>query len=176
MPRGDGWARGAPIAVLCAGLVACGPAPLLPSGIAELRLGESARSLARTAASEEASGGIARRSAVLADVHGQLLAAPPPDELVPELFDVLVAVAPRMESGAISPAWASYVYTSYERDLVRERPGGVPRRGAADVERAVQGYVEFYRLRAREGQRAPTLEDAGFQDTIEWRNENRLGR
>ena len=157
-------------------MVGCGPAPLLPSGMAELRLTESARSLARTAASEEASGTIGERSAVLADVHAELLAPPPPDPLVPELFDVLVAVAPRMESGAISPAWASYVYTSYERDLRRERPSGAPRRSPAEIETAVQGYVEFYRLRAREGQRTPTLEDAGFEDTLERRNEHRLGR
>jgi hypothetical protein len=158
-------------------MVACGRAPLLPSGIAELRLSESSRSLARTAASEEASGTITERSAVLADVGHQLLESPPPDPLVPELFDVLVAVAPRMENGAISPAWASYVYTSYERDLRRDRPSGTPRRSPAEVETAVQGYVEFYRLHVRDdGRRSPTLEDAGFQDTIEWRNENRLGR
>jgi len=157
-------------------MAGCGPAPLLPSGIAELRLSESARSLARTAASEEASGTIAERSAVLADVSQQLLQAPPPDPLVPELFDVLVAVAPRMENGAISPAWASYVYTSYERDLRHDRPNGRPRRSPAEVENAVQGYVDFFRIRMREGQRQPTLEDAGFEDTLEWRNENRIGR
>jgi hypothetical protein len=157
-------------------MAACGPAPLLPSGLAELRLGESARSLARTAAREEASGTIDQRTAVVGDVHAQLLAPAPPDALVPELFDVLVAVAPRMESGAISPAWASYVYTSYERDLRRERSSGAPRRSPVEIEFAVQGHVEFYRLRAREGQRAPTLEDAGFEDTLEWRNERRLGR
>jgi len=144
--------------------------------MAELRLSQGAGSLARTSASEETSGTIAERSAVLADVSQQLLQPPPPDPLVPELFDVLVAVAPRMESGAISPAWASYVYTSYERDLRRDRPNGTPRRSPAEVENAVQGYVDFYRIRMREGQRPPTLEDAGFQDTIEWRNENRLGR
>ena len=157
-------------------MTGCGPGPLLPSGVAELRLTETSRSLARTAASEEATGAIAERATVLADVSQQLLQPSPPDALVPELFDVLVSVAPRMESGAISPAWGSSVYTSYERDLRRERPGGMPRRSPAEVESAVQGYVEFYRLRVREGQRAPTLEDAGFQDTIEWRKENRLDR
>jgi hypothetical protein len=157
-------------------MAACGLAPLLPSGIAELRLTESARSLARTAASEEARGTISERSAVLTDVHAQLLMPSPPDPLVPELFDVVVSLAPRMEGGAISPAWASYVYTSYDRDLRRERPAGTPRRSATEVERTVAGYVEFFRLRAREDRRAPTLEDAGYQDTLEWRNEHRVGR
>ena len=168
--------RVSPLLVLLATVAACGPAPLLPAGFAELRLSETSRSLARTAASEETSGVFVERSAVLADVSQQLVEPPPPDPLVPELFDVLVALAPRMEKGAISPAWASYVYTTYQRDLRRDRPSGTPRRSPAEVETAVQGYVEFYRLHVREGQRPVTLEDAGYQDTIEWRNENRIGR
>ena len=136
----------------------------------------SAGSLARTAADEKASGTLAQRQAVLADVSEQLLMPLPPDALVPELFDVVVALAPRMEAGGVSPAWASYVFTGYERDLRNDRPSGTPRRTPAEVDAAVQGYVEFYRLKAGETRRAPTLEDAGFQDTQDWRNDNRLGR
>jgi hypothetical protein len=161
---------------MAASMIACGPAPLLPSGMAELRLTESARGLAATAAREEPQGVVDERARVVADVSAQLLQPPPPAALVPELFDVLVSVAPRMESGVISPAWASYVYTGYERDLRRARPDGVPRRSAAEVETAVQGYVEFYRLRAREGHPLPTLEHAGFEDAMQQRDERRLGR
>jgi hypothetical protein len=167
--------RGA-VAVLGIALWACGSAPLVPSGIAELVLHEDARALTRMRTAEEASGALEQRRAVLADASAQVLMPVPPDALVPELFDVLVALAPRMEAGGVSPAWASYVFTSYERDLRAERPTGAPRRTPTEVDGAVQGYVEFYRLHAGETRRSPTLEDAGFQGMQDWRNENRIGR
>jgi len=152
------------------------PPPPLPAGIAELYLPRDSRSLARIAADEEPTGSIARRREVLIDVSRQLLMGPPSDALVPELFDFLAAVAPRMEAGAISPAWGSYVYTTYQQDMLKERPTGVPRRSRPEVERALQGYVEFFRLQAREGRKPRTIEDAGFDDTRAWRDERRLGR
>jgi hypothetical protein len=152
------------------------PPPPLPAGIAELRLPEDSHTLARIAAEDDPTGALGRRRDVLANVAGQLLDAPPADPLVPELFDLLTALAPRIEAAAISPAWGSYVYTSYRRDLVQERPTGVPRRSAADVQHALDGYVEFYRLRAREDGRSRTIEDAGFEDTREWRREQRESR
>jgi hypothetical protein len=158
--------------------LACGRAavPLVPSGIAELRVRDEAKRLERTAVEDEASGSLPRRRAVLADVSGQLLMPLPADAYVPELFDVVVALAWRMEAGGVSPAWASYVFTSYERDLRAERPTGVPRRTAVEVDATVQGYVEFFRLKAGQVRRTPTIEDAGFQDMQQWRNDNRLGR
>jgi hypothetical protein len=162
----------------CLLLLGCAPAPPppLPAGIAELRLPQDSRGLARIAAEDDPGGSLARRRAALTDVARQLLNAPPPDALVPELFDLLTAMAPRMEAGVISPAWGSYVYTTYQRDLLKDRPTGVPRRSPPDVERALQEYVEFFRLQARPARKARTLEDAGFEDTREWRNEQRMGR
>jgi hypothetical protein len=164
--------------VACLLALGCAPAPPppLPAGIAELQLPRDSRALAGIAAEDDPGSSLARRREVLAEVARQLLATPPPDALVPELFDLLAALAPRMEAGAISPAWGSYVYTSYQRDLVHDRPTGVPRRSRPEVERALEEYVEFFRLQARPGRKARTIEDAGFEEMRGWRDEQRLGR
>ena len=123
--------------------------PPAPAGVAELQLPGDSRSLARIAADENPTGSVARRREVLGQVARQLAMDPPADAHVPEMFDLLAVMAPRVEARTISPAWASYVYTSYQRELVRERPGGMPRRSADEVTRALDGYVEFFRLRGR---------------------------
>ena len=168
-----------PLVLLVAAIVSgCATAtpPPLPAGIAELSLPADARALTRIAADEDPSGSIARRRDVLTEVSRQLLMTSPPDALVPELFDVLTSIAPRMEAGAISPAWGRYLYTSYQQDLLKERPTGTPRRSRQEVEHAVEGYVDFFRLRARDGRKPRTIEDAAFEDTRVWRDERRLGR
>jgi hypothetical protein len=143
---------GLPVAMAaCVAVFGCRPAPPTPApaGVAELQLPRDARTLVRIAAEENTTGSLTKRREVLDDVARQLAMAAPPDALVPELFDLLAAMAPRVEARAISPAWASYVYTSYQRDLVKDRPTGVPRRTEGEVARALDGYVEFFRLRAR---------------------------
>jgi hypothetical protein len=159
-------------------LVACStaPPPPLPAGIAELSLPQDSRALARLGAEEDPSGAIGRRRELLTEVSRQLLMSPPSDAYVPELFDLLTAVAPRMEQGAVSPAWGSYIYTTYQQDMLKDRPTGSPRRSKAEVEKALDGYVEFFRLRAREGRKRRTMEDAAFEDTRGWRDDQRLGR
>ena len=154
----------------------CGPAPLLPTGIAQLQLRDDAATFRRVADAEEAAGTLERRRAVIADLNRQLLMPPPRDAIVPELFDLVAVMAPQMESQNVSPAWASYVYTSYQRDLVRERPDGTPRRSLQEVQTALDAYVEYFRLRARADGSGFDPAAAGMQDTIEWRNERRLGR
>jgi hypothetical protein len=111
---------------------------------------------------------------VIAGASRQLLSPAPSDALVPELFDFLTAMAPRMEAGEISPGWASYLFTSYERDLAGARPTGVPRRSVPEIERTLQDYVEYFRLQA--GRKVRTVEDAAFEDTLGWRNDRRVGR
>lgn len=105
--------------------------------------------LARVAAREEARGDLAQRRDAIARMQRLLLLQPIDDVYVPELFDLLTAVSGRVSSGEIDLPWAAYVYTSYQRDLVLQRPGGRPRRAAAAVEAAVREYVEFYRLEKR---------------------------
>lgn len=101
------------------------------------------------AAREDANGDLTKRRAAVAGMQRMLLLSPIDDAYVPELFDLMTAVSTRVSSGAIDYAWAAYVYTSYERDMMRDRPGGAPRRSMPEVEAAVHDYVEFYRLQKR---------------------------
>jgi len=105
--------------------------------------------LARVAAREEASGDLSQRRAAVVRMQRLLLLQPIDDVYVPELFDLLTAVSSRVSSGQIDLPWAAYVYTSYQRDLILQRPGGTPRRPFEQVEAAVREYVEFYRLEKR---------------------------
>lgn len=107
------------------------------------------RYLAWIAAREEKSGDLTKRRDAVARMHRLLLMPPPPDALVPELFDLVTAVSSRVATGQIDLPWAAYVYTSYERDLVRDRPDGSPRRPMDAVEAEIARYVEFYRLEKR---------------------------
>jgi hypothetical protein len=151
--------------------------PVLPTGIAQLRLPMDGAALRRIAAEEEARGDLARRREVLAGVNRQLLMPPPDDVFAPELFDFVVALAPRMESGTVSPAWGSYLYTTYQRALREERPDGRPRRSAAEIEPVLDGYVEFFQIRFDpRGQQRPDPAADGFEAVREWRDEQRLGR
>jgi hypothetical protein len=105
--------------------------------------------LARVAAEEEESGELTQRRAAVMRINRALLLEPPADALVPELFDLLGALSPRVASGQIDLDWAAYVYTSYLRDMVRDRPRGKPRRTPEAIEAAVIEYVRFYSLQKR---------------------------
>ena len=148
-----------------------------PTGIAQLQLPMDAAALRRIAADEEAKGELARRRDILAGINRQLLMLPPDDAFAPELFDFMVVLAPRMESGTVSPAWASYLYTTYQRELREERPDGRPRRPAAAIEPVVDHYIEFYQIKfdPRTQQRPDPAAD-GFDAMKAWRDEQRLGR
>jgi hypothetical protein len=151
--------------------------PVPPTGIAQLQLPMDAAALRRIAADEEAKGELARRRDILAGINRQLLMPSPDDVFAPELFDFVVVLAPRMESGTVSPAWASYLYTTYQRELREERPDGRPRRPAAAIEPVVDGYIEFYRIRLDpRGQQRPDPAADGFEAVRQWRDEQRLGR
>jgi hypothetical protein len=105
--------------------------------------------LGHIAASEQASHEPTRRRDVLARFHRLLLMPAPPDAMVPELFDLITLLSQRMASGAISLDWGAYVYTSYVRDLVRDRPDGAPVRTKAQVASELERYVAFFSLRKR---------------------------
>lgn len=148
------------IAVLVAGVIAI--AALAAWHWQSQLIGAVARAyLGWVAAREEASGDLARRRAAIARTHRMLLMAPPPDALVPELYDLITAVSGRVASGEIDFNWAAYVYTSYERDLVEERPAGTPRRSMAEVETVVAEYVRFYSLQKRPDEPGIRLRDLG---------------
>ena len=105
--------------------------------------------LARIAAQEEAQGDLRQRRDTVARINRMLLLGPPQDAWVPELFDLVTAVSSRVATGEIDLDWAAYVYNSYERDMARDRPNGVPRRTKPEIEAAVVDYVHFYTLQKR---------------------------
>ena len=110
-------------------MVACTPVPShAPPGSATLtlRLDAKPRALQRIGDEDRASGDLTRRRDVVAGLNRSLLMSPPDDLHVPEMFDLVTAMAPRMTAREISPQWAAYIYTSYQRDLINDRPGGVP--------------------------------------------------
>ncbi len=162
-------------------LAGCGPAAPTPgrvTAMAQLRAAPDSATLRAIAADEEPRGEIARRREVLTGFNRQLLMPPPADAIVPELFDLVVLMAPHLESGDISPAWAGYLYTTYQRDLVRDRPTGLPRRSREQIAGEVERSIEFYHLQARAGSTPPGASPAedDFNAVQDWRNKNRLGR
>ncbi len=158
---------------LAIGCATSGP-PALPAGIAELQLPADAAALRRIASEEEAAGRTERRRAVVDGLNRQLLMAPPADRLVVELYDFVMALAPRMESGVVSPAWGSYLYTTYQRDLNAE--AGHARRTMPELDAVLDRWIDFYQIRANPRVARPSLESGGFEATQDWRNERRMGR
>jgi hypothetical protein len=150
----------------------------------QLVLPEDAATLRRIAAEEEAGGVLVRRRDTLAKLNRQLLMPAPADAIAPELFDFVAAMAPRMEAGTISTPWAGYLYTVYQRDMRQERPLGRPRRSQEEVEAVLDGYVEFFAIRADPRRGAPGAAGTvpadpaaeGYDALRQWRDERRLGR
>ena len=114
----------------------------LIGGVAEWYLG-------RVATAENTTGTLDRRKAILANVNRQLLMPPPPETLVPELFDLVTLVASRVATGEISLNWVAYIYTTYQRDMTEQRPTGTPRRTADEVQAEVDRLVRFYAIQKR---------------------------
>ncbi len=115
--------------------------------------------LRRVAAREDRSGDIAERRRVVAQTNRYLLMPPPDDALVPELFDLLTQLSARVTTGEVSLNWAAYVFTAYQRDLVQQRPAGLPRRSAADVGMELERYLQFYSIQKRPDQPGYTVGD-----------------
>jgi len=108
--------------------------------------------LSRVAESENTSGRLERRKDILASLNRQLLMPAPPDALVPELFDLVTVVSSRVATGEISLNWVAYIYTTYQRDMVEQRPTGTPRRSYDQVHTEVDRLVAFYAIRKRPDQ------------------------
>ncbi|MCW5893711.1 MAG: hypothetical protein KIT14_24620 [bacterium] len=105
--------------------------------------------LTRMASSEGDAGGLEKRRRVVAQMNRMLLMGPAPDAIVPELFDVVTALSSRAATGAMSLNWSAYVYTTYQQDMLRDRPDGAPRRTPEQVEAEVQRLVAFYAIQKR---------------------------
>jgi len=115
--------------------------------------------LGRMAAGETREGTLEQRRTTVVRMHRLLLMSPPPDALVPELFTMLTLLGQRMASGAVPPAWAAYLYTSYYRNLVHDRPDGSPPRTLDEVRVALDQEVAFYAVRQR-----PDTQGLRFRD------------
>jgi hypothetical protein len=105
--------------------------------------------LTRVAEAENTSGKLDGRKRILANVNRQLLMPPPPDALVPELFDLVTLVSSRVATADISLNWIAYLYTTYQRDMVDQRPTGTPRRTLDQVQTEVDRLVQFFAIRKR---------------------------
>ena len=105
--------------------------------------------LTRIAASEEGSGQQTKRREIVDDIHRRLLMPPAADGMVAELFDLATLLASRTATGEVSLSWAAYLYTSYSRDLVQERPTGVPRRTREELLATLEQQLRFYAIRKR---------------------------
>ena len=101
----------------------------------------------------------ARKQAVVAGLSRALLLEPPPDALVPELFDVVTVASRRVASGEMSFDWLAHCYTTYERDLLAQRPSGMPRRSLDEVQAEMDRYTAFYAIQKRPDARGVTIQD-----------------
>jgi hypothetical protein len=118
--------------------------PPLPTSVRELHPPFDAPTLRRIAAADETRRCIDGRIRVVADVERQLRIGPSERALVPELFDVVLALARRLEARRMSPAWAGRLYGSYRREARIHRPDGRPKRTRADVEAVLDAWVLCY--------------------------------
>lgn len=101
----------------------------------------------------------ARQRSVVAGLHRVLLMEPPPDVLVPELFDVVTLVSRRVATGEIDFDWVAHFYTTYVRDLEAQRPAGTPRRTQGEIRAEIDRYVAFYAIQKRPEGRGVTVSD-----------------
>jgi len=101
----------------------------------------------------------ARKQAVVAALHRALLMEPPPDALVPELFDVVTVASRRVASGEMSFDWLAHMYKTYERDLQAQRPSGTPRRSLDEIHAEIDRYTTFYAIQKRPDARGVTVQD-----------------
>jgi hypothetical protein len=115
--------------------------------------------LTRVSDAETSSGTIDRRRQILSTINKQLLMPAPPDALVPELFDLVTLVSSRVATGEISLNWVAYIYTSYQRDMVEQRPSGTPRRNREQVKAELERLVRFYAIQKRPDQQGIKVGD-----------------
>jgi len=142
------WAR---VLLVCLGLLVVGG--IVAWRYQSVLIGRAAEwYLSSIAASENTSGKIDQRKDFLTNVNRQLLMPPPPDPLVPELFDLVTLVSSRVATGEISLNWVAYLYTTYQRDMVGQRPDGMPRRTFEQVQAELERLVRFYAIQKRPDQ------------------------
>jgi len=122
--------------------------PPLQASVRELHPPFDVATLRRIGAADEAETSIDGRVRVIVDVERQLRIGPSESALVPELFDVVLALARRLDARRMSAAWAGRLYASYRRETRTDRPDGFPRRTCADIEALLDAWVLCYSVDA----------------------------
>lgn len=84
---------------------------------------------------------------VVPEVHRRLYLDPPPQALIPELYEFLLVLWDR--ENEMPTAWGAYVYTSYYVDALRKRPDGVPRLNKHAMNERIDREIEFFYIRVR---------------------------
>jgi len=112
-------------------------------------IGLGARWYLQRIAARDGAGRIDQRRAVVDRMHHLMLMPPPDDAMVGELFELVTALSTRVADGSVSLNWAGYIYTSYLRDLIRDRPNGMPARPAPEVVAELDRTVAFYAIGKR---------------------------
>lgn len=107
------------------------------------------RYLERLASEDAGAGGIANRRDVVSTLHQQLLLDPPPDALVPALFDVATALTPRVARGEMTLAWAGHLYTNWAQDLLARRQDGLSPPDRASIRARIEDQIAFFAIRSR---------------------------
>ena len=115
--------------------------------------------LTRVAEDENTSGKLDRRKDILRNINRQLLMPAPDDALVPELFDLVTLVSSRVATGEISLNWVAYIYTTYQRDMLAQRPSGMPRRSIPEVHAELDRLIKFYSIQKRPDQKGIGVAD-----------------
>jgi hypothetical protein len=128
--------------------------------------------LGRIASRETASGSLDERRRILVQMNRYLLMPPPDDAQVPELFDLVTQLSSRVATGEVSLNWAAYIYTTYQRDMIQQRPDGKPERSPEEVGAQLARYIDFFHIRKRPDQRGVTVGDLmGTGDDVISRDE-----
>lgn len=117
--------------------------------------------LGRMASAESAAGDLTRRRQVVGTMSRMLLMPVPPDGQIPELFELVTLLSSRTARGEISLGWSAYIYTSYVRDMARDRPSGVPARTPVEVAAELERYVTFFAIQKR-----PDVAGVTFADLL----------
>ncbi len=115
--------------------------------------------LERVGAREAQSGELSERREIVARMNRTLLMPPPPDALVPELFDVVTDLSSRVATGEVSLEWAAWIYTTYQQDMLRDRPNGAPARTPDQVQTELARLRDFYAIQHRPDARGITVGD-----------------
>jgi hypothetical protein len=69
--------------------------------------------------------------------------------MVPELFEVVRDLSADVATGDVSLNWAAWIYSTYQQDMLRDRPGGQPPRSPEAVGGEIARLRDYYAIQKR---------------------------